>query len=54
MSLVGRDEESKILAQLYQSTAPEFLALYGRRRVSKTFLIREFFGVKKDGIFLMS
>ncbi|MBP9727446.1 MAG: AAA family ATPase, partial [Gammaproteobacteria bacterium] len=45
------DEEIKILEQVYQSKSPEFLALYGRRRIGKTFLIREFFSKKKNGIF---
>ena len=39
--LVGREHERRILQRLYDSSSPEFLALYGRRRVGKTFLIRE-------------
>ena len=49
--LIGRNEEIKQLEQLYQSRSSEFLALYGRRRIGKTFLIREFFKVKKEAIF---
>jgi hypothetical protein len=41
--LVGRSEEQAILAKILEGSEPEFLALYGRRRVGKTFLIREFF-----------
>lgn len=41
--LVGRSKEKEILEQLFQSNKPEFIAIYGRRRVGKTFLIREFF-----------
>ena len=41
--LVGRTQEIKILKDLYQSNRSEFVALYGRRRVGKTFLIKEFF-----------
>jgi len=41
--LVGRAEEQAILGKVLKGSEPEFLALYGRRRVGKTFLIREFF-----------
>jgi len=39
--IIGRKEEQKQLTDLYESGKPEFLAVYGRRRVGKTFLIRE-------------
>lgn len=39
----ARKRELKILEDLYHSKRAEFLAIYGRRRVGKTFLIREFF-----------
>ena len=39
----ARLKELKILENIYQSKRAEFLAIYGRRRVGKTFLIREFF-----------
>ncbi|MBD3345099.1 MAG: hypothetical protein GF401_08570 [Chitinivibrionales bacterium] len=48
-SIIGRKTEKKILHDLLNSTKPEFLALYGRRRVGKTFLISEYFEGK--GIF---
>ncbi|MEA3445260.1 MAG: ATP-binding protein [Bacteroidota bacterium] len=41
--IIGREREIKILDKLLTSEKPEFLALYGRRRVGKTFLIREYF-----------
>jgi hypothetical protein len=49
--LIGRDEECNILQTLFDSRRPEFLALYGRRRVGKTFLIRRFFITKDNAIF---
>lgn len=41
--LVGRKEEQVILNQLLGTEESEFLAVYGRRRVGKTFLIRQFY-----------
>ena len=41
--LVGREDELQTLEGLYNSVRPEFLAIYGRRRVGKTMLIRWFF-----------
>lgn len=46
-NIVGRNEEVRVLEQLFASNNPEFLAVYGRRRVGKTFLIRTFFESKK-------
>ena len=51
MSVISRFEEIEILNEIYNSNKPELLALYGRRRVGKTFLVREFFKRKKS-IFL--
>lgn len=50
MDIISRQEEIKVLQQMLDSGVPEFLCLYGRRRVGKTFLIREFFQ-DKDVIF---
>ena len=41
--IVGREIEKDVLTSLYQSNNAEFLAVYGRRRVGKTYLVREFF-----------
>lgn len=41
--IIGRQIEKNTLRMLYESDSPEFAAVYGRRRVGKTFLIREFF-----------
>ena len=38
--IVGRKEEQKALDRLLENQRSEFLAVYGRRRVGKTFLIR--------------
>lgn len=43
MLLVGREKEIKILKNCYESEKSEFVAIYGRRRVGKTFLIKEMF-----------
>ncbi len=39
--IVGRREEIAELNKLYYSDRPEFVAVYGRRRVGKTFLIKQ-------------
>ena len=41
--IVGRTSELKILKEAYASSNSELIALYGRRRIGKTFLIREFY-----------
>ena len=41
--LIGRNEEIRKLKSLYTSEKSEFVAIYGRRRVGKTFLIDETF-----------
>lgn len=43
MNLVGREKEIKELEMLYESSNSEFVAVYGRRRVGKTFLVKEVF-----------
>ncbi len=42
--LVGRENERKRLSDLLETDKSEFVAVYGRRRIGKTFLIRESFG----------
>lgn len=44
--VVGREDECKTLSKLYKSVDPQFIAVYGRRRVGKTYLIREFYAGK--------
>ncbi len=43
-SFVGREEEIRILKRYYASPKSEFVAVYGRRRVGKTFLVHETLG----------
>lgn len=47
-ALSGRTSERARLERLLNSPRPEFLAIYGRRRVGKTFLIRQFFAGKAN------
>jgi uncharacterized protein len=42
-SIIGREAEIKILERLLHSGEPELLAIYGRRRVGKTFLIKTYY-----------
>jgi AAA+ ATPase superfamily predicted ATPase len=51
-TIIGREDEIEILEQVLQSRDPELLAIYGRRRVGKTFLINSYF--KKDMLFSCS
>ena len=44
--LIGREQEKKDLLDALASDYSEFIAVYGRRRVGKTFLIRETFNYK--------
>ena len=41
--MIGRIREQDYIRQCLESGRAEFLVLYGRRRVGKTFLIREGF-----------
>lgn len=47
-NLYGRDKEQKQLSEVVQSDKAELLAIYGRRRVGKTYLVRQFFDDKFD------
>ena len=42
-AIIGREEETEILERLLKSQDPELLAIYGRRRVGKTYLIRTYY-----------
>ncbi|MCF0229950.1 MAG: ATP-binding protein [Parasporobacterium sp.] len=41
--MVGRKKETEILNRLYNSSKAQFVAVYGRRRVGKTYLVNEVF-----------
>ena len=43
MNIIGRKKEIAELECYYESNRSEFVAIYGRRRVGKTFLIKELF-----------
>ena len=42
--IIGRKEEIEILKSCLNSRNPEFVVVYGRRRIGKTYLIKNFFG----------
>ena len=44
--MIGRKQEITTLNKLYESNKAQFVAVYGRRRVGKTFLINEVFAGK--------
>ena len=44
--IVGRVQEIKVLTNTLSSRRSELVAIYGRRRIGKTYLVREFFGDK--------
>ena len=46
MKIVGRNREQIDFQQFTETQQPEFVVVYGRRRVGKTFLIKEFFNQK--------
>ena len=43
MNIIGRRAEIKELQRYYDSDKPELVIVYGRRRVGKTYLIKEYF-----------
>ncbi|NGX48265.1 MAG: hypothetical protein K1000chlam3_01656 [Chlamydiae bacterium] len=50
LGIIGREREKRVFERAIRSKEAEFIALYGRRRVGKTFLVREYFS--KKGTFL--
>jgi uncharacterized protein len=43
ISIVGRDEEMAIFEECQASNKSELIAVYGRRRIGKTYLVRNYF-----------
>lgn len=43
MELIGREDEKQMLLRYCNSSKSEFVAVYGRRRVGKTYLIKQYF-----------
>jgi AAA+ ATPase superfamily predicted ATPase len=41
--MIGRTEEIRQLRRAYESDDSEFVAVYGRRRIDKTYLVNEVF-----------
>lgn len=50
-SIIGRAKELNILNRLSRSAEPKFLALYGRRRIGKTYLVEQYFKNRNDIFF---
>lgn len=46
MKVIGRKSEIGQIRKLYDSGKSEFVVVYGRRRVGKTFLVNQFFDNK--------
>ena len=42
-NIIGREAEQEILRQRILSPSSELIAIYGRRRIGKTFLVRQYF-----------
>ena len=40
MKIIGREKEQKLLKECCRSGKPELVAVYGRRRVGKTYLVK--------------
>jgi len=46
MELIGRKEEKETFKYCLNSSESKLIAVYGRRRVGKTFLVRKYFQSK--------
>ena len=46
--IIGREREIAILQACTESDKAEFIAVYGRRRIGKTFLVKQFYGDNFD------
>ena len=50
-NIIGRDYEQSLIKKLYHSDKAELVAIYGRRRVGKTYLVKRFFDEQFDFYF---
>ena len=41
--IIGREHEQDILQHCIESPRAEFIAVYGRRRIGKTYLVKQYF-----------
>lgn len=48
--IIGRETETELLKQYINSSKSEFIAVFGRRRVGKTYLIDQLFGITERQI----
>jgi AAA+ ATPase superfamily predicted ATPase len=46
-NIIGRKEDKNELSEAFSSNKAEFIVIYGRRRVGKTFLVEQYFKSKK-------
>lgn len=46
--IIGREQEKQRLDQCMKSSEPQLIALYGRRRVGKTFMVNHYFNGRFD------
>ncbi|MDR0848873.1 MAG: AAA family ATPase [Propionibacteriaceae bacterium] len=51
MQIIGRQREKRELQRYFESGRPELLVVYGRRRVGKTYLVKEYFDNNFDFYF---
>ena len=51
MKIYGRDKQIQIFQELLNNKKPAFMAIYGRRRIGKTYLVTEFFKEQKCNFF---
>lgn len=46
--IIGRTKEQELLDEYVASGKSEFIAIYGRRRIGKTFLVKQYFDERFD------
>ena len=49
--IIGRNREQKLLKEAFNSPRAELIAVYGRRRIGKTYLIKTLFEQEKSDFF---